>query len=430
MSVVAVGLEHRRAPLELLERVAVSEEDLPKMLAALKERPGVSEVVVLSTCLRTEIYAVVERFHDGVAQLRDSLSLATGVPAADLDDFLTVAFDDAVVTHLFEVAAGLCSALIGEFEVLGQVRRALERAQAENASGPMLAGLFRRAVQVGRKVRSSTAIAQGTTSLSHTAVELVVESFGGSLDGRRVAVVGAGAMGEALVGALAAHSGRAAVVVVNRTAVRARALARRIGGVAAGLDELSTVAASVDAILLATRAGAPLLDSTIMAGTRRAAGIGPAGTSSEPERVLVVDLGMPRNASPAVGELDGVVLLDMDDLRARAEAAVMGRHAEEEAARAVVFAEVERFAVDARVQGVVPVVTALRARLEDMRRSELARKKSRLASLDDEQIAEVDMITRSVLAKLLHQPTVALKEAAGTPRAERLVEALRVLFDL
>jgi len=238
VSVVVVGLEHQHAPLDLLDRAVVPEEALGKVLGALGDRSNLSEVVVLSTCLRTELYAVVERFHVGVAELQEFLAVRAGAPLEVIEEHQHVLFDDDVTLHLFEIAAGLRSSVLGETEILGQVRRAAERAEAERASGPVLQGLFQRAVKAGRKVRASTAIARGATSLSHVAVELAAEHLGGSLAGRRVLVVGAGTMGEGIVDALSRHA-EAEVAVANRTVARARSLAATVAGTAVDIAGLA-----------------------------------------------------------------------------------------------------------------------------------------------------------------------------------------------
>ncbi len=205
MSVIVVGLEHRLAPLDLLERVTVADTDLPKALGRLRDHPNLGEAVVLSTCLRTEVYAVAERFHDGVAELQELLAATSGSPVAAIEEHQSVRFDDDVAQHLFTVAAGLDSAVIGESEVLGQVRRAWQKAQEEGTSGPILGELFRHSVETGKRVRSETGIARGITSLSHAAVALVAERRPGALSGTRVMVVGAGEMGEGVSQALGGH---------------------------------------------------------------------------------------------------------------------------------------------------------------------------------------------------------------------------------
>jgi len=425
LSVIVVGLEQHQVPLDVLERVAISEEDLGKVVSGLRDRANLAEVVVLSTCMRTELYAVVERFHEGVTDLQEFLAGMAGTTTDTLDGHWTVFFDDAVVGHLFEVAAGLRSSVLGETEVLGQVRRALERARAEHGCGPVLSGLFRHAVQAGRHVRSTTAIAQGSTSLSQVAVELASSRLGGSLSGRHVVVVGAGEMGEGMVQALAGHGDLAQVVVANRTVGRASALAGTVGGNGVGLDGLADALAGADVVFVTTGAALPVLDVALLGP---ASGARTATTGLAP--LVVVDLGVPRNVDPAVAGISGIDLLDMDDLTEHAERALSSRRAELTAARQIVGQEVERYRAEERARGAAPVVSSLRARVEELRRAELERHRGRLAELDERQWHEVDSVVRDVLAKLLHHPTVAVKEAAGTPRGERLVEALRTLFDL
>jgi len=426
LSVVVVGLEHHSAPLDLLERVAVPDEALGKTLGALYDRSNLSEVVVLSTCLRTELFAVVERFHEGVADLQEFLAASAGTTVDVIEGHQTLLFDDAVTVHLFEIAAGLRSSVLGETEVLGQVRRAAERAEAEKTIGPVLGGLFQRAVKAGRKVRSSTAIARGATSLSHVAVELAATRLGGTLAGRRVLVVGAGTMGIGIVDALVQGDGPAGIVVANRTVDRARVLARRVGGEGVGMAGLAGALEAADAVLLSTGSSLPVLDVETMTSVVRAREAADGGRPP----LVVVDVSVPRNVDPAVAFVDGVELLDMDDLSDLAERALDGRRGEVAAAQAIVQQEVERFRADERARGAAPVVSALRHRVSELRQAELDRHRNRLADLDESQWREVESVVNDILAKVLHQPTVALKEAAGTPRGERLVEALRSLFDL
>ena len=225
MSVVVVGLEHRQAPLSLLERVVVGEDDHVKVLGNLRECANLQEAVLLSTCLRTEVYAVVDRFHDAVAEVEQLLANLAGTDVPSLRPSLGVRFDEDVPAHLLAVASGLESAVVGESEVLGQVRRAWERAQAERVSGPVLARLFRHAVHTGRRVRSETGIARGTTSFAHAAVELVEQRLPEGLAGTKVLVLGAGHMGSGLVGALTKRSPDAMpaeVVLANRSLARAQ----------------------------------------------------------------------------------------------------------------------------------------------------------------------------------------------------------------
>jgi glutamyl-tRNA reductase len=427
VSVIVVGLEQKQAPLDLLDRVSVTETDAPKALGRLRDQPNLSEAVLLSTCLRTEVYAVVERFHDGVAEIQEFLADSSGMSVEAMAEYCTIRFDDDVTDHLFSVASGLDSAVLGESEVLGQVRRAWERAQAEHSSGPVLGTLFRHAVETGKRVRSETAIARGITSLSHGAVALAGERHPGGLAGTRVAVIGAGEMGEGVAQAL---DGRRVehLIMANRSAERVETLVAGLPTAAADtveirdLDDLVSLLGEVDVAFTTVGTAHPLVTRSDLetALTRR---------TGRPD-LVVVDLGVPRNVEPGSASLDGLVLLDMDDLRAAVADALHGRQEEVEAANGIVSDEVERYRAASRARDAAPMVSALRSRVEEARVAELERQRSKRSDLDDAQWEQVDAVTRAMVAKLLHQPTVVLKEAAGTPRGERLVESLRALFDL
>ena len=427
MSVIVVGLEQKHAPLELLDRVSVTEVDTPKALGRLRDQPNLSEAVLLSTCLRTEVYAVVERFHDGVAEIQAFLAEVSGSSVEALSEYCTIRFDDDVTDHLFSVASGLDSAVLGESEVLGQVRRAWERAQSEHSSGPVLGSLFRHAVETGKRVRSETAIARGITSLSHGAVALAADRRPGGLSGTRVAVVGAGEMGEGVAQALDGFRVEH-LVMANRTAERVETLVAGLPASAADtveirdLDDLVTLLGEVDVAFTTVGSAHPIVSRADLEAAL-------ARRTGRPD-LVVVDLGVPRNVEPEAGSLGGLLLLDMDDLRAAVADALTGRQDEVEAANGIVSDEVERYRSASRARDAAPMVSALRSRVEEARRVELDRQRSKRSDLDDAQWQQVDAVTRAMVAKLLHQPTVVLKDAAGTPRGERLVEALRALFDL
>jgi glutamyl-tRNA reductase len=426
LSVVVVGIEHQQAPLDVLERVAMSDAEVAKSLGTLAAWDNVHEVVVLSTCLRTEIYVVVDRFHDAVDDIWELLADRAGVTVADVQDHTTVRFDEDVASHLFSVAAGLESAVLGEGEVLGQVRRAWERAQAERASGPVLAELFRSAVQAGKRARAETGITRGTTSFSHAAVELAEGRRPGGLAGVAVAVVGAGEMGSGVAQALGAlppdrRPGR--LTVVNRNRERGRQLAASIPAPlateAAGTGELAETLAAADVAFTAVEAGTHLVPAAMLS---------PEGARERP--ILVIDLGVPRNVEPAAAAVDGVTLLDLDDLRSAVTRAIDERRAEAARAGTIVSEELVRYRAASRARGAGPVIAALRIRIEDLRAAELERRRAQLGELSPEAWRQVDEATRAVLAKVLHDPSVVLRESAGTPRGERLVEALRTLFGL
>ena len=421
MSVVVVGLSHRTAPLDLLERMAVREERLPKALADLVARDFVSEAVVLSTCHRVEVYAVAERFHGAMADVRHFLSELSFVPPEEFSDHLYVHYDAAAAAHLFAVAAGLDSVVLGESQILGQVRYAWERAREEEAAGARLSMLFRQALEVGKRARSETAIARGITSLSQAAVALASERLD-SLADRKVVVLGAGAMGAGLVDEVAgADVPGSQVVVANRTWARAEQLAERAGGRAVTLDGLS--AALGDADLLLTSTGST---SVVVSASQLAEALAPR--SGRP--LLIVDLGMPRDVDPAAADLPGVSLLGLADVEAFVAARLDERRKEVAPVRSIVEDEVARWVDATTARRATPTVTALHQRAEEIRTAELARYRNRLADLEPREREAVEALTRSLLAKLLHDPTVRLKDNAGSAKGERLAGALTELFDL
>ncbi len=421
MSVVVIGVDHQRAPLEVLEQVTISDEQMGKVLGELRGYGNLSELVVVSTCLRTEVYAVVERFHDAVDEITEVLAAHGEIDPEALRPLLTIFYDYDVATHLFSVAAGLQSSVPGESEVLGQVRRAFDRSLAEHTSGPVLAELFRAALHAGKRVRSETGIARGTTSFAHAAVELAERHIGG-FGGRHLVVVGTGDLGTGVLRAVASKEGPDApssVVVSNRTVGHAHDLLAQLEFDAAvvHLDQLRDAVMRADVVVTAVDAERPVLDVAELGGR-----VGPP--------LLVVDLGVPRNVAPEVRAIPGITVLDVTDLQGVVDHAVAERRSEFDAAGAIVNEEVHRYRDVARARGAAPVVASLRQRFEALRAAEVERRRSDFGELDAAEWAKVDALTRSVLAKVLHEPTVVVKESAGTPKGERLVEALRALFDL
>ena len=416
MSVVVIGLNHRTVPLELLERTTVTAEALPKALHDLITRPNVNEVVLLSTCNRTEVYAVAERFHPAFADIRDFLCDLAHLGPEDLQAHLYSQHDVAAVAHLFSVAAGLESAVLGEHEILGQVRSAWSVAQQEQTARSTLNQLFRHALETGKRARTETGIARSTASVSYAAVEMATERFG-SLAGARVLVVGAGEMGEGIVAALS-RTGLGDVVVVNRTFERARELAQRVGGRARPFSDLADALADADVLLTSTGAGAIVIEADVV---ERA-------TAGRP--MLVVDVAVPRDVDAAVAELPGVTLLDLDDLRDWAARGIAERAAEAAKVGHIVAEEVGRYAEEIAARQAAPLVAQLHEHADGIRRGELERFGAKLAGLDDRQRATVEALTRAIVAKLVHEPTTSLKRDAGTPRGERNADAVRDLFDL
>jgi glutamyl-tRNA reductase len=420
MSILVVGINHRSSPLALLERVTVPSEHLGKAVAGLAMRDNIREAVVLSTCNRTEVYVVTELFHGAFADVRDYLCELGDLSVDELVPHLYSQHDSTAVGHLFEVAAGLDSAVLGESEILGQVRAAWEAAQAEGAARSTMNLLFRSAVETGKRARTETGIGRGTASVSHAAVEMITDLLG-SLDGKRVLVVGAGSMGEGV--AVALHrAGGAEILVANRSVERGASLADRVDGVAVGLDRLGEAIGAADIVVAGTGAGMPVITTELVSAARS----GPR--SARP--LHIIDIAVPRDVQPGVGDLAGVTVLDLDDLRDWADRGLAHRASEAERARAIVWEEVDHFTLESTARQAGPLVAAMRASADDIRSRELERFANSLTGLDDRQLAVVDELTRAIIAKLLHLPSVRLKEQAGTPQGERNALAIRELFDL
>ncbi len=418
MSIVVIGVNHRTGPLSVLERVTIPPEDVPKAVAGLSRRDNIREVAVLSTCNRTEVYAVAERFHGAYADICSYLCELGNLDPNDLNPYLYSQHDDAAVSHLFAVAAGLESAVLGESEILGQVREAWKLAQAEGGARATLNQLFRQALRVGKRARTETGIARGTASVSHAAVEMLTDRIG-SLSDQRLLVVGAGAMGEGVAVALAAH-GASSITVVNRNESRAIALATRVGGRSLDFGALGEAVADADVIVSCTGSGAPLITTDLVSTLRL------------DERPLhIIDIAVPRDVDPAVGGLPGVDVLDLDDLRDWAD---RGLACTRRRSRARPFDRRRRGRGDS-----TSIVSRGRPRhwsrrcasvpIGCVRQSSSGMRLGSPASTRPQREV-VEALTKSLVAKLLHEPSVRLKHDAGTPRGERNAAAVRDLFDL
>jgi glutamyl-tRNA reductase len=419
VSLVVIGLNHRTTPVELLERMAVPPPELAKALHTLERSDNLAEVAVLSTCNRTEVYARCTRFHPAVEDVRHFLTDQSGLDPDTITDHLYTYHDDAAVAHLFGVAAGVDSMIVGEGEILGQVREAWQVAEREGMIGQLLSRVFHQSVEVGKRARTETGIGRHAVSVSSAAVAVAGERLGG-LDNRRVLVVGAGDVGTGMAIALNG-AGVGEIVVANRSRERAAELAARVGGRAIGLDTVRDALVDTDVLLASTGAPDVLLErSEIEAAMSRRDG----------RALLIVDIAVPRNVDPGVGQVFGVTLLDIDGLKAFAAESLDQRRQEIGKVREIVTEELDKFRLERSAREVAPLISSMRARAEELRSAELARFRSRLAELDDDERAAVDALTRGLVNKLLHDPTVRVKDAAGTARGELYADALAALFGL
>ena len=413
MSVLVVGLSHQTAPVSLLERVAVPADELPKALDELSRAETISEVLLLSTCNRIEVYADVARFHPAVAEISSVIARRAGVPVSELVDHLYVHFAEAAAEHLFTVVSGLDSMVVGESQILGQVRTAYALGTEAGSIGSVLHDLAQNALRIGKRVHTETGIDRAGASIVSVALERAAESLG-TLDGKRVVIVGAGSMGALAAATLTRRAHGLDVVVVNRTIDRAERLAESLGGArAVGLAELPSALVGADLLICSTGATGLVVDNETVADVAAP--------------LLILDLAMPRDVAASVAALPGMTYVDLDALR-NAGAAVSEE--EVQAARAVVCAELAGYLAGQQQLAVAPTVTALRARANQVIEAELARLSSRLPEADDQTRREVADAVRRAVEKVLHAPTVRVKELAGTPGGDQYATALRELFDL
>ncbi len=419
MSLVVVGLNHHTAPVGLLERMTVSASGLPKALHDLIGREHLAEAVLLATCNRIEVYARTTRFHDGVDDVRHFLAETSGVAPDALSEQLYTYHDEAAVAHLFGVASGLDSMIIGEGEILGQVRDAWISAEREESAGGLLSRVFRQAVEVGKRARTETAIGRHAVSVSSAAVQMAADRLG-SLEGRRVLLLGAGDVGEGMAVALSG-AGVGEIVVANRSRARGSELAARVGGRAVPLDDVLDALVSCDVLLASSGAPGTLVARSDMEEVMR---------RRDGRALLIVDVAVPRDVDPGVGQVFGVMLLDIDDLKALGEQSLQARRAEVGRVRVIITDELERFRTERSAREVAPLVSALREHLEELRLMELSRHDRKLSALDPDARDLVDQVTRGLLNKILHEPTVRLKDAAGSALGEGYADAVAALFAL
>ncbi|MGH8960505.1 MAG: glutamyl-tRNA reductase [Jatrophihabitantaceae bacterium] len=412
MTLLVVGLSHRTAPVSLLEKIVVPVDDLRKTLDELYRTETISEVLLLSTCNRVEVYADVARFHPAVAEVSTVLSRHSGVQGGDLSEHLYVHFAEAAVEHLFSVASGLDSMVVGESQILGQLRSAYALGGEVGSIGSVLHDLAQTALRVGKRVHSETGIDQAGASVVSVALDRAVDVLG-DLAGRRALIVGAGSMG-ALAGASLRRRGVTDLVVANRSLARAERLADSLGGRAVALSQIGEEIIGADLLVSSTGATGLVVDS---------AAIGPRA-----DRPLVVlDLALPRDVSPLVADQPGVTYVDIDSLR---DSGAMVSDTDVREATAIVTDELGRYLAEQQKLAVAPTVTALRARANQVIDGELARLDGRLPGLAPDVRRELGDAVRRAVEKVLHAPTVRVKELASTPGGDQYASALRELFDL
>jgi glutamyl-tRNA reductase len=417
MSLLAVGISHRTAPVALLEQFAMAPDDRTKALHELVGSDHVSEALVLATCNRVEVFAEVEKFHGGVTDVSRVLARQAGATVEELSPYVTVHYEDQAVAHLFTVAAGLDSMVVGETQVLGQLRAAYALARDEGTVGRALHPIAQRALRVGKRVHSETGIDRAGASLVSVALDRAHERIG-DLTGRRVLVVGAGSMG-ALAATTLARRG-ADVVVSSRTRAHAERLAASVDGRAAELTAVAAELAAADVLLTCTGATGIVVSTEVVATAMR-------DRTARP--LVVVDLALPRDVDPAVAGLPGVHVIDLALLQGQDENQAVAAD-DVAAARTMIEAEAALLRAERQAAEVAPTVSALRSQAAEVVDAELLRLSTRLPELDARHRAEIARTVRRVVDKLLHEPTVRVKELAADPGGTDYAGALRALFGL
>ena len=421
MSLVVVGLNHKTAPVDLLERLSISEEDLPKALHQLTNYEHVVEGMVLSTCNRTEVYATVSKFHGGALDIRNFLAEFCHIAPEDFVDTLYTYHDEGAVRHLFRVGAGVDSMIVGESEILGQVRRAFQIATSEGAAQGRLSYALRKALRVGKRARTETAIGRNPVSISSAAVELARRAFPShSLGGKRVLVVGAGKMGRLAMQALR-NAGASAVTVINRGEERARVAAEDYGVPTRRFEDLPAAIADADIVITSTTAP----DTVIDVGA-----VELASKKVRPDPLLIVDIAVPRDVDSDVARLPNVVVRDIDDLKEVVERSIGNRLSEVSKVESIIAEELSQYEAWERAAEIEPAIASLVSQADAIRESELSKLKTRLKDLTPEERQAVDQMTRRIVSKLLHSPLDRAKELASSPHGPVYLAALRELFEL
>lgn len=444
MSLLVVGLSHRSAPVSVLERAALTRDAQAKLVQDTLAAEPATEATVLATCNRIELYADVDKFHAGVAELSTLLAQHTGVGLDELTPYLYVHYEDRAVHHLFSVACGLDSMVVGEGQILGQIKDALALGQELHTAGRLLNDLFQQALRVGKRAHSETGIDRAGQSLVTFGLEQL--AAGGAVSewalGKRALVIGAGSM-SSLAAATLARAGVAHVAIANRTAERAHRLAAILtepggpggAGFTAEAVEMTAVAEELsraDVVVSCTGATGLVLTAEAVRGAlaaRTAGAVVPRQSGdAKPVRLALLDLAMPRDIDAAAHRVEGTRLVDIESLAEASADAPMA--ADVDQVRTIVSDEVAAFGAAQRAAHITPTVVALRTMAADVVASEIARLDGRLPDLDDKQRAEITQTVRRVVDKLLHAPTVRIKELAATPGGAGYADALRELFDL
>jgi glutamyl-tRNA reductase len=418
-SFFVAGMSHLTAPVDVRERLALEEAKVRDILADLAGKNGLGEVMILCTCNRVEVYGVAEAPGEARQEAFSRLGASRDLPLREIEPLLYMKTEAEAVRHVFRVAASLDSMLVGEPQILGQVKEAFALAQSANAVGPLLHSLMAQAFAVAKKVRTETEVGRHAVSVSFAAVELGKKIFGG-LENKAVLLVGAGEMAE-LAARHLMEQGARPVYVANRTLERGQELARSLGGSAMPFDQLFSVMASVDIVIASTAAPEPIIGAADVQRVLHARRARP---------LFFVDIAVPRNVEAAVNDLEDAFCYDVDDLRSVVDSNLRERQREAQRAEALVAREVERFAARLKELEVAPTIAALRDKLESIRRAEVDKALGRLAGADEETRRVMEALSQSIVNKILHAPMVKLRDSSRAGHGHSWIETISELFGL
>ncbi|MCQ6266467.1 glutamyl-tRNA reductase [Fictibacillus sp. WQ 8-8] len=419
MHILVVGLNYKTAPVEIREKVAFNPNEMDQALKALRERKSILECTIVSTCNRTEVYAVVDQIHTGRYYMKSFLAEWFSIDTNELNPFLFIREEEIAVEHLFRVAAGLDSMVLGETQILGQVRDSFLLAQQEGTTGTIFNHLFKQAITLAKRSHSETEIGENAVSVSYAAVELAKKIFGG-LEKKDILIVGAGKMGELTAKHL--HSnGVASVHVVNRTFEKASELAGRFEGTAHPVEHLTSVLAHADIVITSTGSDSYVITKEMVQSVLK---------QRKGRPLFMVDIAVPRDLDPSLDELESVFLYDIDDLEGIVEANLAERKKEAEKIEIMIEEEIIGFHSWVNMLGVVPVITALREKALAVQAETMQSIERKMPQLTDREKKVLSKHTKSIVNQLLRDPIVRIKEQAGEPGADQALEFFTKIFAL
>lgn len=419
MHILVVGLNYKTAPVEIRERLTFSPDQLSEAMTVLQQKKSILENVILSTCNRTEIYAVVDQLHTGRYYIKDFLSQWFGIPQQEFSPYLYIHDEERAVEHLFSVTCGINSMILGETQILGQVRSAFLEAQENKTTGTVFNQLFKQAVTLAKKAHSETDIGANAVSVSYAAVELAKKIFG-SLNDKHVLIVGAGKMGELAIKNL--HSnGASKVTVINRTFEKAQDLASRFNGYAKTLKELQCALIDADILISSTGAKGFVITKDMMKDVNKL---------RRGKPLFMVDIAVPRDLDPEIDSLENVFLYDIDDLEGIVEENLNERKKAAEKIGLMIEKEIIEFNEWVKMLGVVPVISALRTKALSIQEETMKSIERKLPNLTERERKVLNKHTKSIINQMLKDPILQAKELAGSPKAEESLELFMKIFNI